>query len=48
MIQGLRTAIYPVTQLNEATDWYRRVLDKRPISSNPSMSVSRSAVSSWA
>jgi predicted enzyme related to lactoylglutathione lyase len=35
MIQGLRTVIYPVTQLNEATDWYRRVLDKAPYFEQP-------------
>jgi predicted enzyme related to lactoylglutathione lyase len=35
MIQGLRTVIYPVTQLLEATDWYRRVLDKPPYFEQP-------------
>jgi len=35
MIQGLRTVIYPVTQLLEATDWYRRVLDKAPYFEQP-------------
>ena len=35
MIQGLRTVIYPVTALLEATDWYRRVLDKAPYFEQP-------------
>jgi predicted enzyme related to lactoylglutathione lyase len=35
MILGLRTVIYPVTQLSEATDWYRRVLDKAPYFEQP-------------
>jgi len=35
MIQGLRTVIYPVTQLPEATEWYRRVLDKAPYFEQP-------------
>ena len=26
MILGLRTAIYPVSDLNEGKEWYRRVL----------------------
>ncbi|MEN3274773.1 MAG: hypothetical protein V7631_563 [Massilia sp.] len=35
MIQGLRTVIYPVTQLLEATDWYRRVLERAPYFEQP-------------
>lgn len=35
MIQGLRTVIYPVTQLLEATEWYRRVLEKAPYFEQP-------------
>ena len=35
MIQGLRTVIYPVTQLPEATEWYRRVLEKAPYFEQP-------------
>lgn len=30
MIQGLRTAIYPVADLASGTDWYRRVLGQDP------------------
>lgn len=30
MIQGLRTVIYPVTNLAEASAWYARVLDHAP------------------
>ncbi|MFC5511312.1 VOC family protein [Massilia jejuensis] len=30
MIQGLRTVVYPVTQLPEATQWYRSVLGRDP------------------
>jgi predicted enzyme related to lactoylglutathione lyase len=30
MIQGLRTVIYPVTNLNEASAWYERVLGRAP------------------
>lgn len=30
MIQGLRTVIYPVTNLAEATAWYEQVLGKGP------------------
>lgn len=30
MIQGLRTVIYPVTNLAEATAWYEAVLGKAP------------------
>ena len=35
MIQGLRTVIYPVTQLAEATDWYRQVLERAPYFDQP-------------
>ncbi|MFC3457039.1 VOC family protein [Massilia haematophila] len=35
MIQGLRTVIYPVTALGEATEWYRRVLDRAPYFDQP-------------
>jgi predicted enzyme related to lactoylglutathione lyase len=30
MIQGLRTVVYPVTAIAEATTWYRQVLDRAP------------------
>ena len=30
MIQGLRTVIYPVTNLGEASAWYERVLQRAP------------------
>jgi predicted enzyme related to lactoylglutathione lyase len=35
MIQGLRTVIYPVTQLAEATDWYKQVLERAPYFDQP-------------
>jgi predicted enzyme related to lactoylglutathione lyase len=35
MIQGLRTVVYPVTNLAEATAWYRRVLDRGPYFEEP-------------
>jgi predicted enzyme related to lactoylglutathione lyase len=35
MIQGLRTVVYPVTNLTEATDWYRRVLALAPYFEQP-------------
>ena len=35
MIQGLRTVIYPVTQLAEATDWYKDVLERAPYFDQP-------------
>ena len=35
MIQGLRTVVYPVTNLAEATAWYRRVLDVAPYFEEP-------------
>jgi predicted enzyme related to lactoylglutathione lyase len=30
MIQGLRTVIYPVTDIAEATAWYSKVLERAP------------------
>ncbi|WP_288378938.1 VOC family protein [uncultured Massilia sp.] len=30
MIQGLRTVIYPVTNLGEAAAWYERALERAP------------------
>lgn len=30
MIQGLRTVVYPVTDIADATAWYRRVLERDP------------------
>jgi predicted enzyme related to lactoylglutathione lyase len=30
MIQGLRTVIYPVTNLGEATAWYEKLLERPP------------------
>lgn len=35
MILGLRTAIYPVTDLAAARDWYARVLDLQPYFDEP-------------
>jgi predicted enzyme related to lactoylglutathione lyase len=35
MIQGLRTVVYPTTQLAEATGWYRQVLGKAPYFEQP-------------
>ena len=35
MIQGLRTVIYPVTDLAEASAWYRRVLERAPYFDEP-------------
>jgi predicted enzyme related to lactoylglutathione lyase len=35
MIQGLRTVIYPVTELADATAWYGRVLGKPPYFDQP-------------
>lgn len=35
MIQGLRTVIYPVTQLAEASAWYSRVLERAPYFDQP-------------
>ena len=30
MIEGLRTVVYPVTNIADATAWYRRVLERDP------------------
>jgi predicted enzyme related to lactoylglutathione lyase len=35
MIQGLRTVVYPVTDLADATAWYRRVLERDPYFQEP-------------
>jgi len=35
MIQGLRTAIYPVADLRLARDWYRRILNQDPYFDQP-------------
>ncbi|TFW36029.1 VOC family protein [Massilia horti] len=35
MIQGLRTVIYPVPALAEATAWYRSVLERAPYFDQP-------------
>jgi predicted enzyme related to lactoylglutathione lyase len=35
MIQGLRTVIYPVTDLLQATGWYSRVLGQEPYFNEP-------------
>jgi predicted enzyme related to lactoylglutathione lyase len=35
MIQGLRTVVYPVTDLADATAWYRRVLERDPYFDEP-------------
>lgn len=35
MIQGLRTVSYPVTDLKDATAWYRRVLERAPYFEQP-------------
>jgi predicted enzyme related to lactoylglutathione lyase len=35
MIQGLRTVIYPVTELADAAAWYGRVLGKPPYFDQP-------------
>ena len=35
MIQGLRTVIYPVTDLADAKAWYRRVLESEPYFDEP-------------
>lgn len=35
MIQGLRTAIYPTTDLEKAKEWYRQVLGKDPYFEEP-------------
>ncbi len=35
MIQGLRTVIYPVTDLAQATAWYSKVLETAPYFNEP-------------
>jgi predicted enzyme related to lactoylglutathione lyase len=35
MILGLRTVIYPVTDIAEATAWYQRVLERDPYFKEP-------------
>src|SRR4051794_20605202 len=35
MIQGLRTAIYPTTDLAQAKEWYRQVLERDPYFDEP-------------
>jgi predicted enzyme related to lactoylglutathione lyase len=35
MIEGLRTVVYPVTDLADATAWYRRVLAVEPYFDQP-------------
>ena len=35
MIQGLRTVVYPVTDIADATAWYRRVLERNPYFEEP-------------
>jgi predicted enzyme related to lactoylglutathione lyase len=35
MIQGLRTVIYPVSDLPQATAWYRRLLELEPYFDQP-------------
>jgi predicted enzyme related to lactoylglutathione lyase len=35
MIQGLRTVVYPVTDIADATAWYRRVLERDPYFNEP-------------
>jgi len=35
MISGLRTVAYPVTDLADATAWYRRVLERDPYFEQP-------------
>ena len=35
MIQGLRTVVYPVTELPDATAWYSQVLGKAPYFEQP-------------
>ncbi|MDL2357395.1 MAG: VOC family protein [Pseudomonadota bacterium] len=35
MIEGLRTVIYPVTDLAAATAWYQRVLEREPYFDEP-------------
>jgi len=35
MIQGLRTVVYPVADLNEGKSWYSRVLEREPYFDEP-------------
>jgi predicted enzyme related to lactoylglutathione lyase len=35
MIQGLRTVVYPVTDIADATAWYKRVLERAPYFQEP-------------
>jgi predicted enzyme related to lactoylglutathione lyase len=35
MILGLRTVVYPVTNIADATAWYRRVLEREPYFNEP-------------
>jgi predicted enzyme related to lactoylglutathione lyase len=35
MIQGLRTVVYPVTDIADATAWYQRVLERPPYFQEP-------------
>jgi predicted enzyme related to lactoylglutathione lyase len=35
MILGLRTVVYPVTDIADASAWYRRVLERDPYFSEP-------------
>ena len=35
MIQGLRTVVYPVTDIADATAWYKRVLERDPYFNEP-------------
>ena len=35
MIQGLRTVVYPVTDLEEGKAWYNRVLEREPYFDEP-------------
>ncbi|MDB5936394.1 MAG: glyoxalase/Bleomycin resistance/Dioxygenase superfamily protein [Massilia sp.] len=35
MIEGLRTVVYPVTNIADATAWYKRVLERDPYFQEP-------------
>ncbi|MFC0131922.1 glyoxalase/bleomycin resistance/extradiol dioxygenase family protein [Massilia eurypsychrophila] len=35
MIEGLRTVVYPVTDIADATAWYKRVLEREPYFNEP-------------